>query len=62
MYEIPEIKKLRLRIAELERENDKLRKESSEYLSNWIAAQDLASWRQVLMLVKETNPVLKVEE
>jgi hypothetical protein len=40
------------RILELERENEKLRQESALYLGNWVAAQELASWRQVLMFVK----------
>lgn len=49
--ESSEVRKLRLRILELEKENEKLRAEASLYLGNWIAAQDLASWRQVLVLV-----------
>jgi len=62
-YYLNEVRDLKLRIFELERENEKLRQESAEYLGNWIAAQDLASWRQVLMLVKspETPPEVPPE-
>jgi len=61
-YPKSEIEKLRARVAFLERENKRLTQEVGEYLGNWIAAQDLASWRQVLMLIKEPNPVIKVEK
>lgn len=68
MYDSDEVRRLRLQIIELEKENEKLRAEASRYLSKWIAAQDLASWRQVLMLTQtpsetpsETTPEVPVE-
>jgi hypothetical protein len=50
VYDSDEVRHLRLRVLELEEENEKLRAEASRYLGKWVAAQDLASWRQVLML------------
>ena len=50
MYDSDEVRRLKLQIIELEEENEKLRAEASRYLGKWIAAQDLASWRQVLMI------------
>jgi hypothetical protein len=50
MYDSDEVRRLKLQIIELEEENEKLRAEASLYLGKWIAAQDLASWRQVLMI------------
>lgn len=59
--ESSEVRKLRLRVIELEKEVEKLRCESAKYLGNWIAAQDLASLRQVLALAgkHETPPETK---
>jgi hypothetical protein len=42
---------LQARIRKLECQNETLRKESNQYLSNWVAAQDLASVRQVQLLI-----------
>lgn len=43
------ILKLQCRVAELEAENAALREESAAYLRRWIAAQDLAALRNVLL-------------
>ena len=61
MYDSDEVRRLKLQIIELEEENEKLRAEASRYLGKWIAAQDLASWRQVLMIAgsSETPPETK---
>jgi hypothetical protein len=61
MYDSDEVRRLKLQIIELEEENEKLRAEASLYLGKWIAAQDLASWRQVLMIAgsPETPPEIK---
>lgn len=55
LYYSDEIRSLRLRILELEKENEELRKEASRYLGKWISAQDLASWRQVVMLANNSE-------
>lgn len=44
---------LRERIAFLEQENAHLTGEASLYLGNWVAAQELASWRTVEVLCKQ---------
>lgn len=45
------------RIAKLEAENDRLSGEVSHYLAKWIAAADLAAWRQVAALAGiDPNP------
>ncbi len=47
------IKRLERTIDQLETENERLRAESARYLNNWVAAQDLTSYRNLqLMLAK----------
>lgn len=40
-------------IERLEAELAEERKKSTEYLSNWIAAQDLAAYRNMLLIAKQ---------
>ena len=50
------IKVLEARVAELEEENASLRRESSEYLRRWVSAQDLAAWRNCLLIAATSYP------
>jgi outer membrane murein-binding lipoprotein Lpp len=42
-------RRLNARVAQLETENAQLRRDKSDYLGKWIAAQELAALRHVLL-------------
>ena len=60
-FDTSEVKQLRIRLLELERENEKLHSEVSLYLGKWVSALDLASFRQVLMLAKDVKQKINNE-
>ena len=47
------IRNLQIENAALKKENQELRKKSGEYLSKWVAAQDLAAHRNMLLFCQK---------